>query len=658
MNTADSLDQAKAALQQGQLGTARDLLERLIAKAPDNKDAFYLLAVTQRYMQQPDAALATLERLSMLRPGYGHDWQERGHCFLAKGEVLAAINAFGRAVQANPALLASWRALRELGASMNDSALIREADEEIAALSAMAPPLRAIAVMIHDGELDQAEKLCRNILQRDKRNVEAMRLLARIGLHMRVLDDADYLLESALVFDPSHFGARLDHVRVLLQRQKFASALEAAEIACAARPESGAARSLRADALAAVGRNEDAIAVYDQLIAEHRSAPANALMRGHAQKTIGQQGAAIESYRLASQLRPDLGDAWWSLANLKTYHFTDDEIETMQAMLASPETAPPDRYRLAFALGKAFEGRKDHEAAFTHYQIGNAGKRAELDYEAEGMQRAFDLQKSLLTADFFAERQDHGASSPDPIFIVGLPRAGSTLIEQILASHSQIDGTLELPNIMAFAQELGGTRKNGKGPRYPDVLADLDARQTRELGKRFLRETQVFRQGAPFFTDKMPNNFRHIGLIQLILPNAKIIDARRDPLDCCFSCYRQLFAEGQNFSYDLSDIGAYYRGYVDLMAHWDKVLPGKILRVQHEELIADTEAQVRRMLDFLRLEFEPACLDFHRNKRAVRTASSEQVRRPINRDGVGQWRPYKQWLEPLFEALGPELASS
>ncbi len=376
-------------------------------------------------------------------------------------------------------------------------------------------------------------------------------------------------------------------------------------------------------------------------------------MRGHALKTLGRFDAAVSAYHEAIEARAAFGDAWWSLANLKTYRFSDDELTRMRQLEATPGTAVVDRYHLNFALGKALEDREEFGAAFSCYESGNLLKKRECRYDPERIEREFLAQQEVCTPELMAAKAGQGDPAPDPIFIVGLPRAGSTLLEQILASHSQVDGTMELPNILATAHRLNVRRMIGDDPVYPGVMRQLDADKLRSLGSRYIEDTRIYRQGAPRFIDKMPNNFRHIGLIHLILPNARIIDARRHPMACCFSGFKQLFAEGQEFTYGLEEIGRYYRGYVGLMDHWDTVMPGRVLRVRYEDVVADLESEVRRMLEFLELPFEPACLDFHRTDRAVRTPSSEQVRQPINTRGLEQWRHFARHLKRLGEPLAP-----
>jgi tetratricopeptide (TPR) repeat protein len=409
----------------------------------------------------------------------------------------------------------------------------------------------------------------------------------------------------------------------------------------------------------AVGNFDEALLIYEALLGSMPNNPGVNLTYGHALKTIGRQDDAIAAYRAAYQVRPDYGDAFWSLANLKTYRFTDAEIAQMRTREASPLVALEDRYHLCFALGKALEDRGDYADSFACYERGNQLKRDELRYTPERLSKEMRAQRELVSRKVLDRLAGAGWPAPDPVFIVGLPRAGSTLLEQILASHSQVEGTMELPNILALAHKLERRHVIGEEPEYPANLADLSAEDVTRFGEEFIRDTQIYRkQGTPFFIDKMPNNFRHIGLISLILPNAKIIDARRSAMGCCFSGFKQLFAEGQEFTYGLTEVGTYYRDYVALMDHWDQVLPSKVLRVRYEEVVADLETQVRRLLDFCELPFEQACLDFHQTDRAVRTASSEQVRQPLYKSGVDQWENFSDFLDPLREVLGPELTGN
>jgi hypothetical protein len=479
-----------------------------------------------------------------------------------------------------------------------------------------------------------------------------MRLLAELASKLHIMDDAEFLLESALEFEPEYLPARIDYVGVLQKRQKYEQALAQATVVRNTQTGVPTLETLYANACVAAGRFDEGLTIYDEQLEYQPFNPTLHLARGHALKTLGQQVEAIDAYHKAAEARPDFGDAFWSLANLKTYQFSDSEIKRMQTVEADGAVAPADRWHLCFALGKAFEDLGGFDESFRYYEQGNGLKRSISKYRAETMTEDLELQTKVCDANLLSLREGRGCPQSDPIFIVGLPRAGSTLLEQILASHSQVDGTLELQNILALVRKLEGRTKEGDASRYPGILTTLSDADLTAFGERYLEETQFLRAGAPFFTDKMPNNFRHLGLIRMILPNAKIIDARRDAMDCCFSGFKQLFAEGQEFTYSLEDVGTYYRDYVTLMEHWDKVMPGWILRIQHEDVVDDLEGQVRRLLDFCGLPFEESCVEFHRTERAIRTASSEQVRQPIYRSSLAQWRHYETHLDPLKQALG------
>ncbi|HEY4968366.1 MAG TPA: sulfotransferase, partial [Steroidobacteraceae bacterium] len=418
-------------------------------------------------------------------------------------------------------------------------------------------------------------------------------------------------------------------------------------------------RTLQATAVVGLGDHPRAITLYEDLLRDAPPRSPNAaelhLSIAHSLKTLGRQPDAIGEYRAATRERADFGDAYWSLANLKTYRFMDAELESMRTAEAAPATGLIDRYHLCFALGKAYEDRGEYAESWGYYARGNALKRAESRYRPEVIELNTANQKSVCTRKFFEQRLGFGVANTAPIFVVGLPRSGSTLIEQILASHSAVEGTQELAEIPRYVLELQGRERDFESPRYPAVLAQLPIAESARFAEKYLDDTRVYRTGKPRFIDKMPNNFRHIGFIHLLFPNAKIIDARREPMACCFGNLKQLFARGQEFTYSIEDIARYYRTYLELMEHWDAALPGRVLRVHHEDVVDDLERSVRLILDFCELPFEPACVEFHRTERSIRTASSEQVRQPIFREGLDQWRNFEAWLGPLREALGDAL---
>ncbi|QZD96050.1 tetratricopeptide repeat-containing sulfotransferase family protein [Qipengyuania gelatinilytica] len=650
-NREDTLSAAQQALQAGDFARGRQLADDVLAEDGKDGEALYMAAVAARYLKQYDDAERYLASLHGVMPEYGRAWQEAGHLAKARGQSAEAISAYASATRFNPALEASWRAmaplLTEAGRMAEAQSAIAQADR----IAGLPKELVAVTHHFHEGRLLRAEEICRHYLRSHPKDVEGMRLLAKIGMQLGVLEDAEFLLDSAAAFEPHNIQVRLDYIDALRRRQKFEKAREEAEALYRQDPENPLFQSRLAIESMQTGDYDKAFELFDAVLARLPNDPATLTSRGHALKTTGRQEDAVESYRAAFAAKPDHGDAYYALANLKTYSFTDSEIAAMREQVARPGLAFMDRVHLSFALGKAHEDRGEYKESFRHYEEGNALKRAQTRYSADAMSEELAKQAEFCTPELFDTHAGSGHSAPDPIFILGLPRAGSTLLEQILASHSQVDGTLELPNILALAHRLRG-RKAGQS-RYPQILHDLTREQLSQFGEKFIEDTRVHRQGAPFFIDKMPNNFRHIGLIHLILPNAKIIDARRAPMDCCFSGFKQLFAEGQEFTYGLEEVGRYYSDYVALMDHWDRVLPGKVLRVDHEDVLDDLEGQTRRMLEYCGLPFEEACLDFHKSDRAVRTASSEQVRRPINRSGQDAWKPFEPWLDPLKEALGP-----
>ncbi len=652
-----SLGRARSLLQNGQLPAAVQLCEEILRAEPEHRDALYTLAVARRFQRDFGGALTLVDQLIVQDPSNGQAYQERGHCLRDKGDTAGALAAYQAAVTHNAALVGSWNMLAQIHSAAGRTGPAEFAETQRDYLANLPPELQAVASLIQEGRHLKAENICRSFLQTKGHHVEAMRMLAEIGTRFSSFDEAEFLLESAMVLEPDNAGAHFDYVGVLHKRQKFAQALEQATRLREKEPESTQIEMLYANENLSVGNFDEALTVYRECAAKTPDFPNIHLTLGHALKTVGEQQQAIDAYSRAYAIRPDFGDAYWSLANLKIYRFDDTQIAAMRKLEAAPSTQLVDRYALCFALGKALEDNGDYASSFTYYERGNRLKREEVGYDWRKITKEIGLQIEHCTPALFAGLAGSGSQAADPIFILGLPRAGSTLLEQILASHSQVEGTMELPNILALAHKLDGRRRIDEEARYPANLGELTREELTGFGEAYIRDTAIYRkQGTPFFIDKMPNNFRHVGLIHLILPNAKIIDARRGAMGCCFSGFKQLFAEGQEFTYGLAEIGHYYRDYVGLIDHWDAMLPGKVLRVRYEEVVSDLEAQVRRLLDFCGLPFEKACLNFHETERAVRTASSEQVRQPIFKSGVDQWENFGPWLDPLREVLGPELA--
>ncbi|HET7816763.1 MAG TPA: sulfotransferase [Sphingomicrobium sp.] len=573
----------------------------------------------------------------------------QGRRLLDGSPAVAAAQA--RAVlSAHPGNADAYRLLGQALRRAGDKEGASEA--ELAAISASVrdPQLLSAGRALVANDLPAAESILRPLLHRRPTDVAAIRMMAELAARVGRPSDAENLLRRAIELAPAWEPPRANLATVLYRQNRWQEALE--ELGRIETPEDDSRLSLKAAVLGRVGAYEEGIGLYREILKRHRGQPKIWMSLGHMLKTVGDQQGSVDAYRQAIALAPSLGEVWWSLANLKTVRFSDRDVAAMQAALADPGLGDDDRLHLHFALGKAFEDRGADENAFGHYAQGNAIRAGQVQHDPARVSRRVDRTIAVFTSELLAERAGHGCAAPDPIFVLGMPRAGSTLVEQILASHPEVEGTMELPDLIMIARRLS---ERGK---YPALLADLPADELRALGQEYLDRTRVHRSsGRPFFIDKMPNNWLHVGLIRLILPNARIVDARRHPLACCFSNFKQHFARGQSFSYDLEHLGLYYADYVRLMAHFDRVAPGAVHRVIHERLVDDPEGEIRRLLAFLGLPFDEACLRFHETQRPVATASSQQVRRPITAEGVDQWRRFERWLGPLEKALGPALAS-
>ena len=634
-------------------GLAEAQADEILRLYPDEAEALVLLASARRRRGAPEAALAVLEPLLATRPDWGPLHAAIGLALTDLGQGNTAITALKRAVTLDPGLTSAWRALAEQLAMGGDDAGAAVATAEEIRSSVSDPILLEAGAALADNRLAIAERLLRDYLKRDPFNVPAIRMLAETGGRLGRLDDAERLLERCVELAPGFAPARHNYATVLYRQNKAVAALAQLEQLLSLEPGRPTYLNLKAAALGRVGDYDEAIAIWSSLLKALPDQPRVWLSFGHALKTVGRQAECIDAYRRAATLAPHMGEAWWSLANLKTLVFTSADVAEMERQLVRPDISDEDRLHLAYTLGKAFEDAGRYRPSFDHYQQGAGLRRARERYDAAATTSHMERSRALFTPDLLARKAGAGCPAPDPIFVVGLPRAGSTLIEQILSSHSAVEGTQELPDIISLARRLGGGPEGRGATSYPESLTALDGADLSALGEEYLARTRVHRKtDRPFFIDKMPNNFAHVGLIHLILPKAKIIDARRHPMAGCFSAFKQHFARGQNFSYDLTDLGRYYADYVALMRHFDQVLPGRVHRVIYEDMITDPEAQTRALLDHCGLPFEESCLRFHETERAVRTASSEQVRRPIFTDALEQWRHYQAWLGPLETALG------
>ena len=639
-------------------GLAAEQAEAILKAVPGHPPALLLLASARRRSGDAAGALALIEPLLQAQPRWPAAHYEAGLALSRLGRGDEAIRALRTTVELRPDHPEAWRILADHLLATGDAAASDTAYTRHVQCSARSPALQQAAAAMLENDVATAERLLKGHLMQVPTDVPAIRMLAEVAMRLGRLEDAGHLLERCIELAPSFRAARYNYAVLLGRRNDAAAARREIEHLLQLEPRSPSYRNLYAVILSRVGEYERSSRIYAELLAEYPKHSKVWLSYGHVLKTEGRTAECITAYRRSIAYEPSLGEAYWSLANLKTFRFDETDLAAMHAQLARTDIDQDSRLQLHFALGKAYEDRADYARSFEHYSQGNDLHRQAHRYDAEGNSRRVRRLKGIFTREFFEARRGSGCPAPDPIFIVGMPRAGSTLLEQILASHPAVEGTTELPEIISMAKDLRTESGAGEIVAYADVLAAKSALELRQLGERYLERTRVYRKtDRPLFIDKMPNNFLHVGLIHAVLPNARIIDARRHPLGCCFSNFKQHYARGQNFSYGLTDMGRFYRDYVELMAHFDEVLPGRVHRVIYERVVEDTEAEVRRLLDYCGLPFDAACLRFFENQRPVRTASAEQVRLPIYREGVDQWRQYDNWLGPLKDALGPVLGA-
>ena len=651
------IDTSKAAdaIKRGDNIEAMRLLKSNLKKDQNHIDSLYLAAVSSRYLKNYDDSKKYIESLLTNAPDMGRAYQELGHLNRDSGNEEDSIKHYRQACELNPALPSSWKALYSYFKKNKNKPAADHAYMQMNTLETMPNTLLFISQILNEGKLGIAEEKCREFLKQYPTNTYAMSLLSDIADRLGYFDDAEFLLESAVKLSPSDGELRMKYAMILRKKQKFAKTMEQVNILCEKFPENLSYQAQKASEIMQNGDHKGAIDLFDDILKKNPYNFSILTSKGHAQKTLGESDRAINSYQTAYQVKQDHGEAFFSLANLKTYEFSKNELNIMRNQLRRVDLTMRDKAYFHFALAQGCEAVGEYDEAFFHLDSGNKIKNKQSKYSIERMDKELQAQIDVCDELFFEKHGQGGHETKDPIFILGLPRAGSTLIEQILASHSMIDGTLELPNILSMAQSLRGDDIYGKEGNYPKSMENLSLEKRIAMGEKFISDTSMHRNEAPRFTDKMPNNFRHIGLIHLIMPNAKIIDARRYPLDCCFSMFKQLFAQGQEFTYGLTEAGSYYKSYIKLMNHWDQVLPNKTLRVNNEDIIDDLEGQVVKMLNFLELPFEESCITFYETDRSVRTASSEQVRKPINKAGMDRWKPYAKYLGPLLDGLGTEL---
>jgi tetratricopeptide (TPR) repeat protein len=632
---------------------AAEQAQEILNAIPNHPPAMFLLASARRLSGDPQAALEILEPLLNAQHKWAAAYFEYGASLGMLGRGDEAIKALLKAVQYQPEHPEAWRVLADHLLAIGDTKGGDLAYTRHVQCSARDPMLREAAAAMVKNEVALAERLLKKHLIGKPTDVPAIRMLAEVAVRCGQDEDAEKLLLRCLELAPGFAAARYNLAVILHRRNDPNNALVEIEKALAADSENPSYRNLCAVILSRTGDYDRSIELYSRLLSEY---PENAKVwssYGHVLKTAGKAADSIDAYRQSIERKPSYGEAYWSLANLKTYRFTDTDLAAMHAQLEDMKLVGEDRWHFQFTLGKAYEDAKEYEKSFDHYAKGNALVLHRSGYDPDLNTTRVRELKRAFSQEFLAKREGMGCDASDPIFIVGMPRSGSTLLEQMLACHSQIEGTAELPDILTLAKDLRDEADSDDVAVYAAVLGTKSADELREMGERYLQRTQIYRKsGRPFFIDKMPNNFLHVGMIHLILPNAKIIDARRHPLGCGFSNFKQYYAQGQSFSYGLTEMGRFYYDYVDLMAHFDGVLPGRIHRVFYEDTVGDTESVVRDVLEYCGLDYEPACLRFFESDRPVRTASSEQVRQPIYKAGVEQWKNYEEWLDPLKEALG------
>ena len=625
-----------------------------LTRYPEDVNVLGLLGAALGASGQFAEAENTLLKVIDLEPTFAKPYEDLGTLLLQQGKAEQAIPLLEKACRLDPKLEAAYF---QLGKALAQAGRGPEADTAFERSFALSPTrgMMARAAEHHAaGRMEEAERLCRQVLQKDPTHVDALRMLGLIAAAAGDLDEAENLLRQALVGAPDHVAAMFELGRVLKELERPEEAIEIYQALIALQPDNPRAHYRLAGVLAPAALTEQSAAAYRRCLELDPKHAAAWLGLGHMLKTLGKQQEGVDAYKHCLALEPEFGEAYFSLANLKTYRFDDNEIAEMQRRLDSETVKELSQVNFLFALAKAHEDRKDYDTAWHYYEEGNAKQRLLVSYDPVLTESTNDDLVEYFDKAFFKDRTGSGNPDPSPIFVLGMPRSGSTLVEQIIASHSRVEGTSELPYIGRLTKSLNRNRADGM--RYPEVLSELAPRHFDRMGQNYLDMARMHRvEGTPHFIDKMPNNFPLVGFIHSILPNAKIIDARRHPLDACTGNLRQLYARGQTFSYDQTDIGEYYLQYQRMMDHWDEVLPGVVLHVQYEEVVADLETQVRRILQYLQLPWEDSCLNYHQSDRAVRTASSEQVRQPIYTSGIGYWRHYDSQLEELKEVLEPIL---
>lgn len=656
-NPRNIFERAVALLKGGAPDEAEVLCRSCLIESPRDVNLLSLLGTILLRKNDFEGAETLLRTVTEIAPGYPNAQEDLGTILLNQGKPEEALSPLQKAIELNPSSGSGFfklgGALKSLGRDeAGDAALKHAAD-----LSPAHAKLEHATRLFAEGKFRESEVIAKELVAENPRDLNAGLLLGRIAIDARAYQDAEMLLRKVVEIAPRFILAWHDLSTALKEQGKDVEALEALALAVELEPGNALTHYYYAASRASAGQTQLASESYRKAIELDPKLAGAYVGLGHVLKTLGDQEGGIEAYRQAIVLRPNHGEIYFSLSNLKTFRFSESEIEDMIGLINKESVSAESIVHFAFSLGKAFEDNKDYDQAFQYYSQGNDQHRKAIAYDPVQTELAHTKLKETFDADFFKNIKvtRPGVQDSAPIFIVGLPRSGSTLLEQILASHSLVDGTSELPDLGMVSQMI--TDKT-RGRMFPSGILQMSDAEITQLGQTYMDRTQRHRGDAPFFTDKMPNNFAHVGLIQAIIPNAKIIDARRHPLDSCVGAFKQHFAKGQTFTYDMFELGEFYLEYDQLMSHWNDVLPGKVLRVQYEDVVADLETQVRRILEYCELPFERACVDFHETKRSVRTASSEQVRQPIYSQSLNTWQRFDGHIEPLKEILAPLLDAS
>ena len=647
----EAYQNAVSLMEDGNFSLAEQQLAEILKEEPNDPNFLRLSGVSSIEQGNPQAALIPLSRVIKIAPDFAKAYEDIATAYFLMGDLEQSEKYLKKSLELDPKVFTAWKSLGDILFDQGKKEEANKAYKEALKTDSRYEEMTKAMALISKGQSVEAESIYRGILAKDPKNVDALRLLALLASRNGAIDQAISMLLKCTELAPDYAMAWDNLGKMYRQKEDYIKSIKCLQKATELRPEWPQGWAGLGTVYTRASLHEEGIQAYLKSISLKDNQPRVHLSLGHVYKTIGLQEESIKSYKKTIELDPQNGEAYWSLANLKTYRFTNEEVSEMLEQLKNKDLPDREKVHFQFSLGKSYEDEKKFKRSFDFYLRGNNLNRGRNTYDPKAIEAMVEREIRFFNNEFFKKRETWGAPNNDPIFIVGLPRSGSTLIEQILASHSDVEGTMELPNMLNIARKLGNTSREGSN--YPEILDSISKSESIELGEQYIKETQRLRSKSPYFIDKMPNNFSHVGLINLILPNSKIIDARRNPMDTCFSCFKQLFARGQAFTYDLQEIGRYYLSYIRLMDHWQKVLPDKVYLVEYEKMISNQEEETKKLLKFCDLSFQENCLKFYENKRAVKTASSEQVRQPIYKRGINYWKNFEESLVDLKVSLQP-----